>query len=146
MNRALRVTTAVMLAVQAAMLLFGAVVLGRMLMDHHMSMAGGDPAHARAALWVFAFGYLALALVSVPLLVPDAPRGWLRRLRRPVLLSAVVVNVPIVMLSLTLSGWPAFGWTVVLLTLLTAALFAGWDGTGWGAAGGVKTRAGSTGP
>jgi hypothetical protein len=145
MNRTLRIMTAVMLVIQAAVLVFGAVVLGRMLMDNRMSMGGTDPAHARAALWVFALSYLALALVSVLLLLPDTPPGWLRRLRRPVLLLAVAVNVPIVMLSLSLAGWPVFAWTIVLLTLLTVALLAGWDGTGWPAGALFRTRAGSTG-
>jgi hypothetical protein len=129
MNRALRIVMVVMLAVQAIVLVMAAAVFSRMLTDQRMSMNGMDPRRGSAGLWVFALVYLVLAALLILVLLPERPRHLvLRRLRTPALVVGIVVHFPIVLLSLTLAGWPVFGWTMVLLTLLTAALLGNGDG------------------
>jgi hypothetical protein len=131
MNRVLRIVMAVMLAAQAVVFVIAAAVFGRMLTGHQMSMNGANPEHAQIGLWAFAACYVILTVLSIRVLHPELPGPRLSRLRRPVLLLDVVLQFPVVMLSLTLAGWPVFAWTVLLLTLLTVAMLASWDNPDW---------------
>jgi hypothetical protein len=121
----LRLATVILFGGMAVVLTSAALALSKVMAAIPASVNGGDLASAPAALRAAGLAYAALAVLTALVLLPESRGSGLRRLRTAVLLLDVAVHMLVVVLSLPLVGWVAFGCSVLLLTLLTSALFDG---------------------
>jgi hypothetical protein len=117
------VAAALVLIVEAVGVVFLNLLLGLMVDDQQMSMAGADPRVMSVGAWVAGVlfgGYLlfcALLLLRVALR-DTAPR----RFFRIVLISCAVVQGVLAAASLSFSGWSAFAFMVLSLGLVVWTL------------------------
>ncbi|WP_371619769.1 hypothetical protein [Streptomyces sp. NBC_00454] len=132
--------TAVVLVVEAAVLVFVHIVLGRTTENQSMSIAGMDPdvmSKATYALGACMGGFLLLcaALLAVAAVRDRAPGAF----ARVVLVSAAVTHGVLGALVVGLVGWTAFAVMMLILCLLVLSmtLYGAKGAAGAGPAGGT---------
>ncbi|MFI8343440.1 hypothetical protein ACIF8W_25740 [Streptomyces sp. NPDC085639] len=130
---------AIVLVVEAAVLVLVHIVLGRTTANQSMSIAGSDPDVMSKATYAMgagigAFLVLCAVLAAVAAIRDRAPN----RFGRIVLISGAVAHGVLGILSVALIGWLAFATTTLILFLLvlTLTLYAARPGSGEGGPGG----------
>ncbi|MFI0205637.1 MULTISPECIES: hypothetical protein [Streptomyces] len=130
---------AIVLVVEAAVLVLVHIVLGRTTANQSMSIAGSDPDVMSKATYAMgagigAFLVLCAVLAAVAAIRDRAPN----RFGRIVLISGAVAHGVLGILSVALIGWLAFATTTLILCLLvlTLTLYAARPGGGEGGPGG----------
>ncbi|MFD9165198.1 hypothetical protein ACFVZ8_24920, partial [Streptomyces sp. NPDC059558] len=128
---------AIVLVVEAAVLVLVHIVLGRTTANQSMSIAGSDPDVMSKATYAMgagigAFLVLCAVLAAVAAIRDRAPN----RFGRIVLISGAVAHGVLGILSVALIGWLAFATTTLILCLLvlTLTLYAARPGGGGGGA------------
>lgn len=124
-RRPVAVVAAIVLLVEAVGIALLNWILGLVVDNQQMSLAGLDPEAMTVGSWAagVAFGlYLLLcALVLLRIAVRDrAPGGFARAL----LISVAVVHGVLGAFSVGLAGWPAFVFLMVVLGLIVFVLMA----------------------
>jgi hypothetical protein len=121
------VVAAVVLAVEAVGLAALNWFLGLVVDHQHMSLAGLDPHAMSVSTWILGVIAACYLLLCAAVLL-GAPL-WQRALtgfRRKLLISAAVLHAVLGTLAVTLVGWPAFAFMMVVLGLLVLSLI-GYD-------------------
>ncbi|MET9465139.1 hypothetical protein ABZY44_10045 [Streptomyces sp. NPDC006544] len=115
--------TAVVLVVEAAVLGFVHIVLGRTTANQSMSIAGMDPDVMSTATYAMGAGTAAFLLLCAALLAVAAVRDRAPgAFARVVLVSAAVVHGLLGALVVGLVGWGAFAVMMLILCLLVLSL------------------------
>ncbi len=114
---------AIVLVVEAAVLVLVHIVLGRTTANQSMSIAGSDPDVMSKATYAMgagmgAFLVLCAVLAAVTAIRDRAPG----RFGRVVLISGAVTHGVLGILSVALVGWAAFATTMLILCLLVLTL------------------------
>ncbi|MFD9259614.1 hypothetical protein [Streptomyces sp. NPDC059538] len=114
---------AIVLVVEAAVLVLVHIVLGRTTANQSMSIAGSDPDVMSKATYAMgagigAFLVLCAVLAAVAAIRDRAPN----RFGRIVLISGAVAHGVLGILSVALIGWLAFATTTLILCLLVLTL------------------------
>lgn len=130
--------TAVVLVVEAAVLGFVHLVLGRTTANQSMSIAGADPDVMSKATYALGAGMAAFLLACAVFLVMSAVRDRAPgTFARVLLVSAAVTHAVLGALVVGLVGWGAFAAMMLILCLLVLSLTlyaakgaAGADGAG----------------
>ncbi|MGW8378846.1 hypothetical protein [Streptomyces sp. ODS28] len=123
LRRPAAVAAAVVLIVEAVGVVFLNLLLGLMVDDQSMSMAGADPKVMSVGAWVAGVLFGAYLLLCALLLVRVAVRNaGARGLARILLISCAVVQGVLAAASLSLSGVGAFVFMIVSLALVVWAL------------------------
>ncbi|WP_328789033.1 MULTISPECIES: hypothetical protein [unclassified Streptomyces] len=133
---------AIVLVVEAAVLVLVHIVLGRTTANQSMSIAGSDPDVMSKATYVMgagmgAFLVLCAVLAAVTALRDRSPG----RFGRVVLVSGAVAHGVLGVLSVALVGWAAFATMMLILCLLVLTLTSyaarpARNGSGGGGSGG----------
>ncbi|QES56321.1 hypothetical protein DEJ51_20870 [Streptomyces venezuelae] len=114
---------AVVLVVEAAVLVLVHIVLGRTTANQSMSIAGSDPEVMSKATYAMGAGmgaFLVLcAVLAAVTALRDRPPG---RFARVVLIGAAVVHAVLGILVVGLVGWAAFATLMLILSLLVLTL------------------------
>ncbi|MGW7434786.1 hypothetical protein [Streptomyces sp. NPDC054849] len=114
---------AIVLVVEAAVLVLVHIVLGRTTANQSMSIAGSDPDVMSKATYVMGAGmgaFLVLcAVLAAAAALRDRPPG---RFARIVFVSAAVTHGVLGILAVVLVGWAAFAVTTLILCLLVLTL------------------------
>ncbi|WP_258309829.1 hypothetical protein [Streptomyces sp. CG 926] len=114
---------AIVLVVEAALLVLVHIVLGRTTANQSMSIAGSDPALMSKATYAMGAGmgaFLVLcAVIAAVTAIRDRAPG---RFGRVVLISGAVTHGVLGILSVALVGWAAFAATMLILCLLVLTL------------------------
>ncbi|MCX5405023.1 hypothetical protein OHA37_14150 [Streptomyces sp. NBC_00335] len=140
--------TAVVLVVEAAVLGFVHLVLGRTTENQSMSIAGGDPDVMSKATYALGAGMAVFLLACAVFLVIAAVRDRaLSGFARVLLVSAAVTHGLLGALVVGLVGWGAFAVMMLILCLLVLSLtlYAA-KGAGGAADGAGGPAEGSSGP
>nr|WSX50114.1 hypothetical protein OG409_14875 [Streptomyces sp. NBC_00974] len=135
LRRSVAGATAVVLVVEAAVLGFVHIVLGRTTANQSMSIAGMDPDVMSKATYAMGAGMAAFLLLCAVLLVVAAVRDKAPgAFARVVLVSAGVTHGLLGALVVGLVGWGAFAVMMLILCLLVLSLMLyaakGADGAG----------------
>ncbi|MFF1415724.1 hypothetical protein ACFVX6_39140 [Streptomyces sp. NPDC058289] len=143
--------TAVVLVVEAAVLGFVHLVLGRTTENQSMSIAGGDPDVMSKATYALGAGMAVFLLACAVFLVVAAARDRAPgAFARVLLVSAAVTHGLLGALVVGLVGWGAFAVMMLILCLLVLSLTLyaakGASGAGEGAGGLGGPAGGSSGP
>ncbi|MFB6523907.1 hypothetical protein [Streptomyces sp. NPDC056401] len=145
LRRSVAGATAVVLVVEAAVLGFVHLVLGRTTENQSMSIAGADPDVMSKATYALGAGMavflLACAVFLVVAAVRDRAPGAFARV---LLVSAAVTHGLLGALVVGLVGWGAFAVMMLILCLLVLSLtlYAAKGASGAGEAGGAGEGAG----
>ncbi|MFJ3087570.1 hypothetical protein [Streptomyces sp. NPDC086838] len=116
---------ALVLAVEAVGIVIINVVMGTVVKNQDMSLAGTDPDVMSKGTWVLGgVSGLFLLLCAVLLVVAGARDRAPGRVARIVLICCAVVHGVLGALTVGLVGWTAFAWMVVVLGLIVLALVA----------------------
>ncbi|KOU14624.1 membrane protein [Streptomyces sp. WM6368] len=123
MRRLVAGLAAIVLVVEAAVLVLVHIVLGRTTANQSMSIAGSDPDVMSKATYAMgagigAFLVLCAVLAAVAAIRDRAPN----RFGRIVLISGAVAHGVLGILSVALIGWLAFATTTLILCLLVLTL------------------------
>ncbi|MGW6572114.1 hypothetical protein ACWGAN_08040 [Streptomyces sp. NPDC054945] len=114
---------AIVLVVEAALLVLVHIVLGRTTANQSMSIAGSDPDLMSKATYAMGAGmgaFLVLcAVIAALTAIRDRAPG---RFGRVVLISGAVTHGVLGILSVALVGWAAFAATMLILCLLVLTL------------------------
>ncbi|MFG2482237.1 hypothetical protein ACGFSI_05675 [Streptomyces virginiae] len=114
---------AIVLVVEAAVLVLVHIVLGRTTANQSMSIAGSDPDVMSKATYAMGAGmgaFLVLcAVIAAVTAIRDRAPG---RFGRVVLISGAVTHGVLGILSVALVGWAAFATTMLILCLLVLTL------------------------
>lgn len=114
---------AIVLVVEAAVLVLVHIVLGSTTANQSMSIAGSDPDVMSKATYVMGAGmgaFLVLcAVLAAAAALRDRPPG---RFARIVFVSAAVTHGVLGILAVVLVGWAAFAVTTLILCLLVLTL------------------------
>ncbi|MFE2289389.1 hypothetical protein ACFXDJ_35110 [Streptomyces sp. NPDC059443] len=129
--------TAVVLVVEAAVLVFVHIVLGRTARNQSMSIAGMDPDVMSKATYAMGAGMGAFLLLCAVLLAVAAIRDRAPgAFARVVLVAAAVIHGLLGALVVGLVGWGAFAVMMLILCLLVLSLMLyAAKGAGGGAGG-----------
>ncbi|MGW1772852.1 hypothetical protein [Streptomyces sp. NPDC002104] len=140
--------TAVVLVVEAAVLGFVHLVLGRTTANQSMSIAGADPDVMSAATYALGAGMAAFLLACAVFLAVAAIRDRAPgAFARVLLVGAAVVHGLLGALVVGLVGWGAFAVMMLILCLLVLSLMLyAAKGAGGAAAGAGGPAEGSSGP
>ncbi|MEU2245489.1 hypothetical protein [Streptomyces sp. NPDC019224] len=116
---------ALVLAVEAVGVVIINVVLGTVVKNQDMSLAGTDPEVMSKGTWVLGgvFG-LFLLLCAVLLALTGARDRAPGRVARAALICCAVVHGVLGALTVGLVGWAAFGWMTAVLGLIVLTLVA----------------------
>ncbi|MYY04057.1 hypothetical protein [Streptomyces sp. ATexAB-D23] len=116
---------ALVLAVEAVGIVIINVVLGTVVKNQDMSLAGTDPGAMSKGTWVLGgVSGLFLLLCAALLVLTGARDRAPGRVARTVLICCAVVHGVLGALTVGLVGWPAFAWMMVVLGLIVLALVA----------------------
>ncbi|MFD7789060.1 hypothetical protein ACFV4Q_39180 [Streptomyces nojiriensis] len=116
---------AIVLVVEAAVLVLVHIVLGRTTANQSMSIAGSDPDVMSKATYVMGAGMGAFLVLCAVLAATTALRDRSPgRFGRVVLISGAVAHGVLGILSVALVGWAAFATTMLILCLLVLTLTA----------------------
>lgn len=116
---------ALVLAVEAVGIVIINVVMGTVVKNQDMSLAGTDPDVMSRGTWVLGgVSGLFLLLCAVLLVVAGARDRAPGRVARIVLICCAVVHGVLGALTVGLVGWTAFAWMMVVLGLIVLALVA----------------------
>ncbi|MGW1185344.1 hypothetical protein ACWD7Y_30735 [Streptomyces drozdowiczii] len=116
---------ALVLAVEAVGIVIINVVMGTVVKNQDMSLAGTDPDVMSKGAWVLGgVSGLFLLLCAVILVVAGARDRAPGRVARVVLICCAVVHGVLGALTVGLVGWTAFAWMMVVLGLIVLALVA----------------------
>ncbi|MEU2027251.1 hypothetical protein ABZ565_34840 [Streptomyces sp. NPDC016469] len=116
---------ALVLAVEAVGIVIINVVLGTVVKNQDMSLAGTDPGAMSKGTWVLGgVSGLFLLLCAVLLVLTGARDRAPGRVARIVLICCAVVHGVLGALTVGLVGWAAFAWMMVVLGLIVLALVA----------------------
>ncbi|TRV79491.1 hypothetical protein FKN01_10075 [Streptomyces sp. 130] len=116
---------ALVLAAEAVGVVVVNVVLGTVVRNQEMSLAGTDPEVMSRGTWVLGGVFGAFLLLCAVLLVPAGARDRAPgRVARIVLVCCAVVHGVLGALTVGLVGWAAFAWMMVALGLIVFALVA----------------------
>ncbi|MFE6763049.1 hypothetical protein [Streptomyces sp. NPDC057689] len=116
---------ALVLAVEAVGIVIINVVMGTVVKNQDMSLAGTDPDVMSKGTWVLGgVSGLFLLLCAVILVVAGARDRAPGRVARVVLICCAVVHGVLGALTVGLVGWTAFAWMMVVLGLIVLALVA----------------------
>ncbi|WP_327254615.1 hypothetical protein [Streptomyces sp. NBC_01244] len=138
--------TAVVLVVEAAVLGFVHLVLGRTTENQSMSIAGADPDVMSKATYALGAGMAVFLLAcALSLLFAAARDQALGAFARVLLISAAVTHGLLGALVVGLVGWGAFAVMMLILCLLVLSLTL-YAAKGVGGAGDGGPAEGSTGP
>ncbi|MFJ7587408.1 hypothetical protein ACIQZO_08405 [Streptomyces sp. NPDC097617] len=123
LRRLVAAVAAIVLVVEAALLVLVHIVLGRTTANQSMSIAGSDPDVMSKATYAMgagmgAFLVLCAVLVAVAALTDRPPN----RFGRIVLISGAVTHGVLGVLSVALVGWAAFATMMLILCLLVLTL------------------------
>ncbi|MFD8954423.1 hypothetical protein ACWGHU_18165 [Streptomyces xanthophaeus] len=127
LRRLVAALAAVVLVVEAAVLVLVHVVLGRTTANQSMSIAGSDPDVMSKATYGLGAGMGVFLVLCAVLLALTALRDRAPgRFARIVLITAAVTHGVLGVLAVALVGWPAFAALMVILCLvvLTLVLYA----------------------
>ncbi|MFB6826586.1 hypothetical protein ACFCXA_33920 [Streptomyces virginiae] len=130
---------AIVLVVEAAVLVLVHIVLGRTTANQSMSIAGSDPDVMSKATYVMGAGMGAFLVLCAVLCAVTAIRDRIPgRFGRVVLISGAVTHGVLGILSVALVGWVAFTTLMLILCLLVLILTSyaarpGGDGSAGGA-------------
>ncbi|MFI7357277.1 hypothetical protein ACIBTP_25490 [Streptomyces avidinii] len=130
---------AIVLVVEAAVLVLVHIVLGRTTANQSMSIAGSDPDVMSKATYAMGAGMGAFLVLCAVLLAVAAIRDRSpNRFGRIVLISGAVAHGVLGILSVALVGWAAFATMMLILCLLvlTLTLYAARPGGAEGGPGG----------
>ncbi len=132
---------AIVLVVEAAVLVLVHIVLGRTTANQSMSIAGSDPDVMSKATYAMGAGMGAFLVLCAVLAATTALRDRSPgRFGRVVLISGAVTHGVLGILCVALVGWPAFATMMLILCLLVLTLTSyaarpGGNGSGEGDAG-----------
>lgn len=116
---------ALVLAVEAVGIVIINVVMGTVVKNQDMSLAGTDPDVMSKGTWALGgVSGLFLLLCAVLLVVAGARDRAPGRVARIVLICCAVVHGVLGALTVGLVGWTAFAWMMVALGLIVLALVA----------------------
>lgn len=116
---------ALVLAVEAVGIVIVNVVMGTVVKNQDMSLAGTDPDVMSKGAWVLGgVSGLFLLLCAVILVLAGARDRAPGRVARIVLICCAVVHGVLGALTVGLVGWAAFAWMMVVLGLIVLALVA----------------------
>lgn len=116
---------ALVLAVEAVGIVIINVVMGTVVKNQDMSLAGTDPDVMSKGTWALGgVSGLFLLLCAVLLVVAGARDRAPGRVARIVLICCAVVHGVLGALTVGLVGWTAFAWMMVVLGLIVLALVA----------------------
>ncbi|MFF3086265.1 hypothetical protein ACFVRB_14635 [Streptomyces nojiriensis] len=116
---------AIVLVVEAAVLVLVHIVLGRTTANQSMSIAGSDPDVMSKATYAMGAGMGAFLVLCAVLAATTALRDRSPgRFGRVVLISGAVAHGVLGILSVALVGWAAFATTTLILCLLVLTLTA----------------------
>ncbi|MGC5410352.1 hypothetical protein ACPXCX_42540, partial [Streptomyces sp. DT225] len=116
---------ALVLAVEAVGIVIINVVLGTVVRNQDMSLAGTDPEVMSKGTWVLGgVSGLFLLLCAVFLVLTGARDRAVGRAARIVLICCAVVHGVLGALTVGLVGWGAFAWMMAVLGLVVLALVA----------------------
>ncbi|MFC8534001.1 hypothetical protein ACFUJY_08585 [Streptomyces sp. NPDC057249] len=116
---------ALVLAVEAVGIVIINVVLGTVVKNQDMSLAGTDPGAMSKGTWVLGgVSGLFLLLCAVLLVLTGARDRAPGRVARIVLICCAVVHGVLGALTVGLVGWAAFAWMTAVLGLIVLALVA----------------------
>ncbi|SEC73891.1 hypothetical protein SAMN05216483_2303 [Streptomyces sp. 2131.1] len=116
---------ALVLAVEAVGIVIINVVMGTVVKNQDMSLAGTDPDMMSKGTWVLGgVSGLFLLLCAVILVLAGARDRAPGRVARIVLICCAVVHGVLGALTVGLVGWTAFVWMMVVLGLIVLALVA----------------------
>ncbi|MEU9108416.1 hypothetical protein AB0D54_29615 [Streptomyces xanthophaeus] len=127
LRRLVAALAAVVLVVEAAVLVLVHVVLGRTTANQSMSIAGSDPDVMSKATYGLGAGMGVFLVLCAVLLALTALRDRAPgRFARIVLITAAVTHGVLGTLAVALVGWPAFAALMLILCLvvLTLVLYA----------------------
>ncbi|MGW2585534.1 hypothetical protein ACWCYZ_30170 [Streptomyces virginiae] len=129
---------AIVLVVEAALLVLVHIVLGRTTANQSMSIAGSDPDVMSKATYVVGAGMGAFLVLCAVLAAVTAIRDrGPGRFGRVALISGAVTHGVLGILSVVLVGWAAFATMMLILCLLVLTLTSyaprSGDGSGGGA-------------
>ncbi|WP_405529424.1 hypothetical protein OG592_15945 [Streptomyces avidinii] len=114
---------AIVLVVEAAVLVLVHIVLGRTTANQSMSIAGSDPDVMSKATYAMGAGMGAFLVLCAVLAAVAAIRDRSpNRFGRIVLISGAVAHGVLGILSVALVGWAAFATTTLILCLLVLTL------------------------
>ncbi|WP_411105737.1 hypothetical protein [Streptomyces sp. cmx-4-9] len=123
LRRLVAALAAVVLVVEAAVLVLVHVVLGRTTASQSMSIAGSDPDVMSKATYAMGAGTGAFLLLCAVLLAVAAVRDRAPgRFGRILLVVAAVTHGVLGMLAVALVGWAAFAALMLILCLVVLAL------------------------
>ncbi|MFJ7629302.1 hypothetical protein ACIQZN_22680 [Streptomyces sp. NPDC097595] len=116
---------ALVLAVEAVGIVIINVVLGTVVKNQDMSLAGTDPEAMSKGTWVLGgVSGVFLLLCAVLLVVAGIRDRGPGRVGRIVLICCAVVHGVLGALTVGLVGWTAFAWMMVVLALIVLVLVA----------------------
>ncbi|MCX4447219.1 hypothetical protein ACIOEZ_03205 [Streptomyces sp. NPDC087866] len=116
---------ALVLAVEAVGIVIINVVMGTVVKNQDMSLAGTDPAMMSKGTWALGgVSGVFLLLCAVLLVLAGARDRAPGRVARIVLICCAVVHGVLGALTVGLVGWTAFAWMMVVLGLIVLALVA----------------------
>ncbi|NEC67417.1 hypothetical protein [Streptomyces sp. SID9727] len=116
---------ALVLAVEAVGIVIINVILGTVVKNQDMSLAGTDPEAMSKGTWVLGgVSGLFLLLCAVFLVLTGARDRAPGRVARALLICCAVVHGVLGALTVGLVGWGAFAWMMVALGLIVLALVA----------------------
>ncbi|NED10210.1 hypothetical protein [Streptomyces sp. SID9124] len=116
---------ALVLAVEAVGIVIINVVMGTVVKNQDMSLAGTNPDVMSKGTWVLGgVSGLFLLLCAVILVLAGARDRAPGRVARVVLICCAVVHGVLGALTVGLVGWTAFAWMMVVLGLIVLALVA----------------------
>ncbi len=129
---------AIVLVVEAALLVLVHIVLGRTTANQSMSIAGSDPDVMSKATYVMGAGMGAFLVLCAVLAAVTAIRDrGPGRFGRVVLISGAVTHGVLGILSVALVGWAAFATMMLILCLLVLTLTSYTPRSGDGSGGGA---------
>ena len=116
---------ALVLAVEAVGIVIVNVVMGTVVKNQDMSLAGTDPGMMSKGTWVLGgVSGVFLLLCAVFLVLTGVRDRAPGRVARIVLICCAVVHGVLGALTVGLVGWAAFTWMMVVLGLIVLALVA----------------------
>ncbi|MGW7518315.1 hypothetical protein ACWGJ2_22285 [Streptomyces sp. NPDC054796] len=147
LRRPVAAVAALVLVLEAAGIVLINLVLGLVVDDQDMSLAGLDPRAMSASAWIAGCLFGAYLLLCAAILLTMAARDRPpKSFFRIVLISCAVVQGLLGAASVGLVGWAAFFFMMLSLALIVWSLVSYGDGAGRGPRGADGTAGSGSGP